>query len=107
MFRTRTRTIVTFAVVLEGAIGGWALGAGWFGLLAMVAAVTVADTAWGVARRGAIADLAGLEVAFALAVMIAVGAPGAVTALTAGACAAWLIRDGRSAPAPARAPERA
>jgi len=106
MFRTRTRTIVTFAVVLEGAIGGWALGAGWFGLLAMVAAVTVADTAWGVARRGAIADLAGLEVALALAVMIAVGAPGAMTALTAAACAAWVIRDGRSAPAATgRAPE--
>jgi len=108
MFRTRTRTIVSFAVVLEGAIAGWALGAGWFGLLAMVAAVTVADTAWGVARRGAIADLAGLEVALALAVMVAVRAPGTVTALTAGACAAWVIRDGRSAPAaPGRAPERA
>lgn len=106
MFGTRTRTIVTFAVVLEGAIAGWALGAGWFGLLAMVAAVTVADTAWGVARRGAIADFAGLEVALALAVMIAVGAPGAMTALTAAASAAWVIRDGRSAPAAtSRAPK--
>ncbi|HKV68951.1 MAG TPA: hypothetical protein VJN72_12750 [Gaiellales bacterium] len=106
MFGTRTRTIVTFAVVLEGAIAGWALGAGWFGLLAMVAAITVADTAWGIARRRAIADVAGLEVALALAVMIAVGAPGTMTALTAAACAAWVIRDGRSAPAPpARAPE--
>jgi hypothetical protein len=99
MFGTRTRTIVTFAVVLEGAIAGWALGAGWFGLLAMVAAVTVADTAWGIARRGAIADVAGLEVALALAVMIAVGAPGTMTALTAAACGAWVIRDGRTAPA--------
>ena len=35
----------------------------------MVAAVTVADTAWGIARRGVIADIAGLEVALALAVM--------------------------------------
>jgi len=106
MFGTRTRAIVTFAVVLEGAIAGWALGAGWFGLLAMVAAVTVADTAWGAARRGVIADVAGLEVALALAVMIAVGAPGAMTALTAAACAAWVIRDGRSAPAATgRAPE--
>jgi hypothetical protein len=106
MFRTRTRTIVTFAVVLEGAIAAWALGAGWFGLLSMVVAVTVADTAWGIARRGAIADFAGLEVALALAIMIAVGAPGTMTALTAAACAAWVIRDGRSAPAtPARAPE--
>jgi hypothetical protein len=106
MFGTRTRTIATFAVVVEGAIAGWALGAGWFGLLAMVAAVTLADTAWGIARRGAIADFAGLEVALALAVMIAVGAPGTMTALTAAACAAWVIRDGRSAPAAtARAPE--
>jgi hypothetical protein len=108
MFGTRTRTIVTFAVVLEGAIAGWALGAGWFGMLAMVAAVTVADTAWGVARRGAIADFAGLEVALALAIMIAVGAPGAMTALTAAACTAWVIRDGRATPAaPDRALERA
>ena len=76
MFRSRTRTVVTVAVVLEGAIAGWALGGGWLGLLAMVAAVTIADTAWGIARRGAIADLAGLEVALALAIMIAVGAPG-------------------------------
>jgi hypothetical protein len=96
MFRSRTRTVVTVAVVLEGAIAGWALGGGWLGLLAMVAAVTIADTAWGIARRGAIADLAGLEVALALAIMIAVGAPGTMTALTAAACAAWVIRDGRA-----------
>jgi hypothetical protein len=97
MFGSRARTIVTFAVVLEGAIAGWALGAGWLALLAMVAAVSVADTAWGIGRRGTLADLAGLEVALALAVMIAAGAPGTMTALTAAACAAWVIRDG-SAP---------
>jgi hypothetical protein len=96
MFASRTRTIVTFAVVLEGAIAGWTLGAGWLGLLAMVAAVTIADTAWGIARRGTLADLAGLEVALALAVMLAAGAPGTMTALTAAACAAWVIRDGRA-----------
>jgi hypothetical protein len=96
MFGSRARTVVTFAVVLEGAIAGWALGAGWLGLLGMMAAVTIADTAWGIARRGAIADLAGLEVALALAVMIAAGAPGSITALTAAACAAWVIRDGRA-----------
>jgi hypothetical protein len=96
MFRSRIRTIVTVAAVLEGAIAGWALGAGWLGLLAMVAAVTIADTAWGIARRGTLADLAGLEVALALAVMIAAGAPGTMTALTAAACAAWVIRDGRA-----------
>jgi hypothetical protein len=107
MFRTRTRTIVTFAVVLEGAIAGWAVGAGWLGLLAMIAAVTIADTAWGVSRRRAFADVAGLEVAVALAIMIAAGAPGTMTALTAAACAAWVIRDGRAASPAAtrRAPE--
>jgi hypothetical protein len=96
MFRTRARTVVTFAVVLEGAIAGWALGAGWLGLLTMVAVVTIADTAWGLGRRRLLADLAGLEVAVALAVMIALGAPGTMTALTAAACAAWVIRDGRA-----------
>ena len=75
MFTSHTRSIVTVAVVLEGGIAGWALGAGWLGLLVMVAAVTLADTVWGIARRGVIADIAGLEVALALAVMLAVGAP--------------------------------
>jgi hypothetical protein len=96
MFGSHARTVVTFAVVLEGAIAGWALGAGWLGLVAMVAAVTLADTAWGIVRRSAVADLAGLEVALALTVMVAVGAPGTITALTAAACAAWVIRDGRA-----------
>lgn len=96
MFGSRTRSILTFAVVLEGAIAGWWLGAGWLGLLAMVAAVTVADTVWGIAGRRSLADLAGLEVALALAVMIAAGAPATMTALTAAACAAWVIRDGRA-----------
>jgi hypothetical protein len=105
MFGSRARTVVTFAVVLEGAIAGWALAAGWLGVLAMVAAVTIADTAWGVARRRAIADLAGLEAALALAIMIAVGAPGTMTALTAAACGAWVIRDGRTAPPASLPPE--
>jgi hypothetical protein len=35
-------------------------------------------------------------VAVSLAVMIALGAPGAMTALTAAACTAWVIRDGRA-----------
>jgi hypothetical protein len=99
MFSSRRRTVVTIAVVLEGGIAGWALGGGWLGLLLMVAAVTLADTAWGIARRGVVADIAGLEVALGLAVMLAAGAPGAMTALTAAACAAWLIRDGRATPA--------
>jgi hypothetical protein len=100
MFRSLRRSVVTVGVVLEGGIAGWYLGLGWLGLLAMVAAVTVADTAWGVARRGALADIAGLEVALALAVMLAAGAPGFALAATAAACAAWVIRDGRAGPSP-------
>src|ERR671923_1831815 len=98
MFESRRRSVVTAAVVLEGGIAGWALGAGWLGLLFMLVAVTVADTAWGIARRGSLADLAGLEVGLALAIMLAAGAPATMTALTAAACAAWLIRDGRFSP---------
>ena len=53
-----------------------------------------------------LADLAGLEVALALALMLAVGAPGIPVALTAAACAAWLIRDGRERPGgPAELPD--
>jgi hypothetical protein len=104
MFGSRRRSVVTITVVLEAGIAGWALGAGWLGLLVMVAAVTIADTAWGIARRHVIADLAGLEVAVALALMLALGAPGVPVALTAAACAAWLIRDGRQG-VPARAAE--
>jgi hypothetical protein len=99
MFGSRKRAIVTVAVVLEVGIAGWALGAGWLGLLVMVIAVTVDDTYWGIARRRVLADLAGLEVALALALMVALGAPGVPVALTAAACTAWLIRDGRGAPA--------
>jgi hypothetical protein len=104
MFGSRKRSVVTAAVVLEAGIAGWALGAGWLGLLVMVVAVTVADTAWGITRRGVFADLAGLEVALALGLMLALGAPTVPVALTAAACAAWLVRDGRGAPAarPAR-----
>jgi hypothetical protein len=102
MFGSRTRSVVTVAVILEAGIAGWWVGAGWLGLLVMVAAVTIADTAWGIARRGVLADIAGLEVALALAVMLAVGAPGIAVALTAAACGAWLVRDGRVGPAPRR-----
>jgi hypothetical protein len=100
MFGSRKRSLVTVTVVLEVGIAGWAVGAGFIGLLVMVVAATIADTAWGIARRGVIADIAGLEVALALALMLAVGAPGVPVGLTAAACAAWLVRDGRAAPAP-------
>jgi hypothetical protein len=99
MFTSRRRSVVTAAAVLEAGIAGWALGAGWLGLLLMLVAVTVADTGWGIARRGSLADLAGLEVGLALAIMLAAGAPATMTALTAAACAAWLVRDDRVSPA--------
>jgi hypothetical protein len=102
MFTSRGGAVVTAAAVLEAGIAGWALGAGWLGLLLMLVAVTVADTAWGVARRGSLADLAGLEVGLALAIMLTAGAPATMTALTAAACAAWLVREGRVSPVRAR-----
>ena len=100
MYGSRMRAAVTTAVVLEVGIAGWALGYGALWLLVMTAAVTIADTVWGVLRRGVPADIAGLEVALALAVMVAFGAEAFPTAVTAAACFAWLIRDGRR---PARA----
>jgi hypothetical protein len=99
MFGSRNRSAVTTAVVLEVAIAGWALGYGALWLLVMTVAVTVADTVWGVFRRRVPADIAGLEVALALAVMVVVGADTFPEAITAAACFAWLIRDGRAGPA--------
>ena len=98
VFGSRSRAAVTTAVVLEVAIAGWALGHGALWLLMMTVAVTVADTVWGVVRRRVAADVAGLEVALALGVMVAFGADMFPEAITAAACFAWLIRDGRSRP---------
>ena len=86
-------------MVLEVGIAGWALGYGALWLLMMTVAVTVADTVWGLARRRVAADLAGLEVALALAVMVVFGADTFPEAATAAACFAWLVRDGRAGPA--------
>jgi hypothetical protein len=61
-------------VVLEVGIAGWALGYGALWLLVMTVVVTVADTIWGVFQRRVPADIAGLEVGLALAVMVVVGA---------------------------------
>jgi|GraSoiStandDraft_5_1057265.scaffolds.fasta_scaffold1066087_1 hypothetical protein len=98
MFRGRLRTLVTLTVVIEGSIAGWAVGAGWLGPLAMIALVTAADSVWGLARRGAVCDVAGVELAAALAVLLVAGADLALGALTAAACAAWLVRPERYAP---------
>src|SRR5438105_4745519 len=98
MFQGRVRTLVTITATIEGALAGWALGAGWLGLLAMVALVTAADSLWGMLRRGAACDVAGVEMAAGLAVLLAAGADPALGALTACACAAWLARPQRYAP---------
>src|SRR5919204_4854977 len=99
MYGSRMRAAVTTAVVLEVGIAGWALGYGALWLLVMTVAVTVADTVWGVVRRRVAADIAGLEVALALAIMVVFGADAFPEAVTAAACFAWLIRDGRTRPA--------
>jgi hypothetical protein len=104
VFGSRSRAAVTTAVVLEVGIAGWALGYGALWLLVMTIAVTVADTVWGVIRRRVPADIAGLEVGLALAVMVVFGADTFPEAATAAACFAWLIRDGRAGPARSAAP---
>ena len=98
MFGTRARTAVTVTVVVEATLAGWVLGHGWLALLVMTAAVTATDTLWGLLRRGVLADLAGLEVAATLAVLLAIGADPVMTGLVACACAAWLIRPERQPP---------
>jgi hypothetical protein len=99
VFGSRSRAAVTTAVVIEVGIAGWALGYGPLWLLMMTVTVTVADTIWGVFRRRVPADIAGLEVALALGVMVVFGADTFPEAITAAACFAWLIRDGRTGPA--------
>jgi hypothetical protein len=98
VFAGRNRSIVTVTAVIEAGLAGWALGAGWLGLLVAIAAVTAADTAWGMTRRGVIADLAGLELAVALAVLLIASADTTLAAITALACAAWLVRPDRGLP---------
>jgi cytochrome bd-type quinol oxidase subunit 2 len=97
MLATPGRSIVTFAVVLEVGIAGWYAGHGALWLLVMTAAVTLADTAWGVARRRALCDLAGFEVAATLCAMLALGADPVLSLLVGLACVAWLVRDRRPA----------
>ena len=103
MFGSRSRAVVTTAVALEVGIAGWAFGYGALWLLVMTVALTVADTVWGVVARRVPADIAGLEVGLALAVMVVFGAEAFPEAVTAAACFAWLIRDGRTRPARAAA----
>jgi hypothetical protein len=98
MLGTPTRSLVTLTVVTEVGIAGWVLGHGALWLLVMIAAVTAGDTVWGIVRRHAPADIAGLEVAALLGILVAAGADGTLLLLTAAACAAWLIRPERQEP---------
>jgi hypothetical protein len=95
MLSSKTRSVVTATVVLEVGIAGWALGHGALWLLVMTAVVTVLETAWGVLRRRALGDLAGLEVAVTLALLLAFTSDLTLTVLVAACCVAWLARDRR------------
>ncbi len=95
MLSSKTRSVVTATVVLEVGIAGWALGHGALWLLVMTAVVTVLETGWGILRRGALGDLAGLEVAVALLLLLTFASDLTLTVLVAACCVAWLARDRR------------
>jgi hypothetical protein len=99
MFSTRTRTIVTLAALAEVGLAGWAVGADAVWLLIATAALTAADTLWGIVRRGEPADLAGLEIAATLGLLLLAGTEPTLSLLLGAACLAWLIRPDRSAAA--------
>ncbi|HET6850377.1 MAG TPA: hypothetical protein VFH74_16075 [Gaiellales bacterium] len=98
MFGSRTRSIVTVTVIIEATIAGWALGRPLEALLLMVLAVTAADTLWGLLRRHALSDLAGVELAAVLGLLLAARADLTMTCLIACCCAAWLVRPERQQP---------
>ena len=98
MFGSRTRSVVTATVIIEATIAGWVLGRPVVALLLMVLAATVADTLWGLLRRHALADLAGVELAAALGLLLAVRTDPTLAALVACCCAAWLVRPERQQP---------
>jgi hypothetical protein len=98
MFGSRNRSIVTVTVIIEATIAGWALGRPVEALLLMVLAVTAADTLWGLLRRNVLSDVAGVELAAVLAMLLAARADLTMTALVACCCAAWLVRPERQEP---------
>src|SRR5262249_21108925 len=95
MFSSDARTVVTLAVVVELGIAGWVLGHGFAWLLAATVAVTLADSSWGLLRRRYLADITGLELALALALLVGVRANPTLAVLIGVACLAWLIRPER------------
>jgi hypothetical protein len=98
MFATGRRSVVTVAAMLEVGIAGWWLGYGGLWLASMIAAVTLADCAFGIVRRRAPADLAGLELGAILVALLVYGDGGTLTPAVAAACLSWLIRPGRQDP---------
>lgn len=93
MLSTRNRLVICSALVLELGLAGYAAGHGAQWLLLAVVSVTLVDTCWGLLRRRRLGELAGIEVALVLAVLMAKGTDPVMTGMVAAACAAWLLRD--------------
>jgi len=93
MLSSRNRIVVCSALVLELGIAGWTAGHGATWLLIAIVTVTLLDTGWGLLRQRRLAELAGLEIAIVLAVLMARGTDPVMTAMVAAACAFWLLRD--------------
>jgi hypothetical protein len=96
-----TRGTLAAAAALEAGIAGWFAGQGALWLLAAIGLMTLADTLWGVVRRGALADLAGAEVAVTLGMLLVFRDDPSLAWLLAFACLAWLMRPDRAAAAQA------
>ena len=95
MFSSDARTVVTLAALVELGIAGWMLGHGAAWLLAATVAVTAADSSWGLLRRRYLADITGLELALALALLMGVRGNAMLSLLLGLACLSWLIRPQR------------
>jgi hypothetical protein len=95
MFSSDARTVVTLALVVELGITGWVLGHGLAWLLAATVAVTAVDSSWGLLRRRYLADVTGLELALALALLMGVRGNATLSLLLGLACLSWLIRPQR------------
>jgi hypothetical protein len=106
MFASRIRWVITIATAIEVGIAGWALGHGWMWLGVMVAAITLVDCGIGLVRRRALADVVGVELGALLVAFLMRSADGALTAMIAVACLAWLIQPSRQpATEPATGPQ--
>jgi hypothetical protein len=93
MLSTRNRLVVCSALVLELGIAGYAAGHGTRWLLLAILSATLVDTCWGLLLSHRLGELAGIEIAVVLAVLMAKGTDPVMTGMVAAACAAWLLRD--------------